>query len=245
LIKQINFRHNLIDPNPPLIKYSNSDDGFNIKLEVNGKQNHEFATFWLLDNFIYSIVSSVDICSFIVGTLFNVPDNELYPDGVRDHLNKKNQNNEISKLFTSYLPPLSNPNNHLQTGRNIWNNAKHSGLHAILKVSHNLPDLELHWDGVTKFQIDMESGNITTVGTVDGKDVSGLCTTAEAVTAVAQADDYLKNDAISENIDGGTNTTLNIISNDDGESVLRLYGANQGSKCAGNLCRVQRRGYAI
>jgi len=146
LIKQINFRHNLIDPNPPLIKYSNSDDGFNIKLEVNGKQNHEFATFWLLDNFIYSIVSSIDICSFIVGTLFNVPNNELYPDGVRDHLNKKNQNNEISKLFTSYLPPLSNPNNHLQTGRNIWNNAKHSGLHAILKVSHNLPDLELHWD---------------------------------------------------------------------------------------------------
>ena len=145
LINQINFRNNLLDPNPSLIKYSNNDDRFNIKLEANGKQNHEIATFWLLDNFIYSIVSSIDICSFIVGTLFNIPGNELYPDRVRDHLNKKNQNREISRLFRRYIPPRKDPN-HLQTGRNIWNDAKHDGLHAILKVDHNLPDLEPHWD---------------------------------------------------------------------------------------------------
>ena len=145
LIKRINFRHNLIDPNPSLIKYSNNDDRFNIKLEANGKQNHEIATFWLLDNFIYSIVSSIDICSFIVGTLFNIPGNELYPDRVKDHLNKKNQNREISRLFRRYIPPRKDPN-HLQTGRNIWNDAKHDGLHAILKVDPNLPDLEPHWD---------------------------------------------------------------------------------------------------
>ena len=149
LINQINFRHNLHnlnDPNPSPIEFSNNGDWFDIKLEVNRGQNHEVTTFWLLDNFIYSIVSSIDICSLIVGTLFDVPNKNLYPDTVRDHLNKKNQNKEISKLFRRYIPPLSNPN-YLQTGRNIWNNAKHGGLHRILKVSHDLPNLKgTHWN---------------------------------------------------------------------------------------------------
>ncbi len=136
LINQINFRNSLFDPNPSLIKYSNNDDRFNIKLEANGKQNHEIATFWLLDNFIYSIVSSIDICSFIVGTLFDIlPKKELYPDKVRKHLNDNNKNEKISELFREYLPPLSDPN-YLQTGRNIWNDAKHSGLHKILEECH-------------------------------------------------------------------------------------------------------------
>jgi len=141
LINQINFRNNEIDPDQPLIKYSNDSDIFNIKLEVNSGQNHEVTTFWLLDNFIYSIVSSSDICSFIVGTLFNIlPKKELYPDRVRTHLNDNNKNEKISELFRDYLPPLSDPN-YLQTGRNIWNDAKHSGLHKILEEYHNVPDL--------------------------------------------------------------------------------------------------------
>ncbi|MHA1887953.1 MAG: hypothetical protein ACTSX0_07990 [Promethearchaeota archaeon] len=148
LINQINFRNNEINSNPSSIKYSNNSNEFNIKLEVNGKQNHETATFWLLDNFIYSIISSVDICSLIVGTLFDVPKRELYPDIVRDYLNN-NQNRKISRLFKKHMPPLSNPN-HLQMGRIIWNNAKHDGLHEILKVSHNSPDLETRWDAHIK-----------------------------------------------------------------------------------------------
>jgi len=149
LINQINFRNNEINSNPPSIKYSNNSSEFNIKLEVNGKRNHEIATFWLLDNFIYSIVSSIDICSLIVGTLFDVPVNELYPDKVRGYLNNNNQNRKISRLFRKHVPPLSNPN-HLQMGRIIWNNAKHNGLHEILKVSHNSPDLETRWDAHIK-----------------------------------------------------------------------------------------------
>lgn len=152
LINQINFRNNEINSNPSSIKYSNNSNEFNIKLEVNGKQNHETATFWLLDNFIYSIISSIDICSLIVGTLFDVPTKkkgELYPDNVRDYFNNNNQNLKISRLFRKHLPPLSNPN-HLQMGRFIWNNAKHKGLHEIIKVSHNLPDLETRWDAHIK-----------------------------------------------------------------------------------------------
>ena len=141
LINQINFRNNEIDPDQPLIKYSNDSDIFNIKLEVNSGKNHEVTTFWLLDNFIYSIVSSIDICSFIVGTLFDIlPKKELYPDKVRKHLNDNNKNEKISELFREYLPPLSDPN-YLQTGRNIWNDAKHSGLHKILEEYHNMLDL--------------------------------------------------------------------------------------------------------
>jgi len=145
LINQINFRNNLSDPNPSLIKYSNNGDGFNINLEINGKQNHEIAAFWLLDNFIYSIISSIDICSLIVGTLFDVQKKELYPHIVRRNLNDINENKKISKLFRKYIPTQSSgATNYLQTGRNIWNDAKHDGLHEILEVSHNLIDLETH-----------------------------------------------------------------------------------------------------
>jgi hypothetical protein len=151
LINQIDFRNNLFDPDPLLIRYSNNGTWFNINLEVNGKQNHEIATFWLLDNFIYSIVSSIDICSFIVGTLFDVPGDELYPYIVRDHLNNINKNKKISRLFKQYiLPRRSDAPNYLQTGRNIWNDAKHDGLHEILEVSHNLIDLETHLNAQIK-----------------------------------------------------------------------------------------------
>ena len=66
----------------------------------------------------------------------------------------------------------------------------------------------------------------------DGGDVetyhSNYYTNADAVSAVATADDYLKNDA-SDTMDAGTNTTFNIVSDDDGESVIRLYGSSQGT----------------
>ena len=150
LINQINFRNNLFDPNPSLIKYSNNGDGFNINLEVNGKQNHKIATFWLLDNFICSIVSSIDICSFIVGTLFDIPEKHLYPDKVRNYLNDANKNKKISRLFQKYVPPRSAPPNHLWTGRQIWNDAKHDGLHEILEVFQNAMDLETHLNAQIK-----------------------------------------------------------------------------------------------
>jgi hypothetical protein len=143
LINQINFRNSENDFNQSSIEFSNNGDGFNIQLEVDKGQNHEVATFWLLDNFIYSIVSSTDICSFIVGALFDIP-NKLYPDWVREHLNNNNPRREISRLFREYTPPRSVPN-YIQTGRIIWNNAKHDGLHKILEIYHDSPDLGTPW----------------------------------------------------------------------------------------------------
>jgi len=89
------------------------------------------------------------------------------------------------------------------TTTNEWNLIKVSGADPVVNING--------------FRVlttaDEGSGNGLDADTVDG----------------VHASQFIRNDSASQIIDGGTNTTLTIVSDDTGESILNLYGDVQGS----------------
>lgn len=152
LIHKIDFRNNSIESSPPGISLSNSVQNFDINLKIIGAENHTITSFWLIDTFITSVISSVDIYSLMVGNLFNIPGVNLYPSDVRDHFNRINSRKEISKLYAKYNPATSNPTNYLSAGRKIWGHIKHGGLQNIIEISHTAPDMGQPWEGYIKHE---------------------------------------------------------------------------------------------
>ncbi len=72
------------------------------------------------------------------------------------------------------------------------------------------------------------TGNAWFAGTVTATTLSGNLSCTNCVNATEIEDIYLFNNA-SDTMDGGTNTTLTILSNDTGQSKLELRGDNQGT----------------
>lgn len=150
LINSIDFKNNSIEVNSPGISLFNSGANFDIELKITGIDNHTIISLWLLDTFITSVISSVDICSLMVGNLFNLPERTLYPSSIKEYFNGINSRRKISQLFNKHNPPISNPTNHLSAGRKIWGNIKHGGLQNIIEIKHPTPDMGQSWEAYIK-----------------------------------------------------------------------------------------------
>lgn len=150
LISKIDFRYNSIEVNSPGISFSNSDANFEIGLKITGADNHTIMSLWLLDTFITSVISSVDICSLMVGNLFDIPGVNLYPAHIRKYFNDINPRMKMSQLYNRYNPPITNPTNHLSSGRKIWGSIKHGGLQNIIEINHPTPDMGQPWNAYIK-----------------------------------------------------------------------------------------------
>ena len=82
------------------------------------------------------------------------------------------------------------------------------------------------------------TGNITVTGTVDGVDIATLVTGAGAVTAVATADDYLKNDANDET--SGTVTAAGFTTTGIGAiPLVAITAAPANDTASGMTCELQ------
>jgi len=74
---------------------------------------------------------------------------------------------------------------------------------------------------------------LTAIKTVDGAG-SGL--DADYLDGV-NSTTYARHDANTTTFDGGTNTTINVVSDDNGMSFIRAYGASQGTGAIENVQR--------
>lgn len=133
IINKIDFQNNSLRNNSQtLIPLSNAIREFDIQLRISEGNSHRVLTYWLVDTYLSAIVSSVEICSIIVGNLFVLTGENQH--SIRDQLNSSAPGIKISKLFRRHIQDKDNAINYLQTARNMWNKTKHSGLQNIIDV---------------------------------------------------------------------------------------------------------------